>query len=237
MTWLDDRVSDWHHSYGNVSLTLPGYLGMSEALYQRFIHHDPTHVLGIDEVGFGAWAGPLVVGGVLSPLEWNHPEVKDSKQFSGKNKEQKRVRVLAKLQKEAPHAKYVLHRTSWEDVDRLGLGRALLAAFESIIRLVGMEETTLVVIDGDKHVPGIDHVALPKADTFVPQVSAASILAKVSRDTEMIELAKKYPQYRFQDNKGYPSQAHRIALRKYGVCPVHRKSYRPIQQLELRHTS
>jgi ribonuclease HII len=185
-------------------------------------------ILGIDEVGYGSWAGPLVVGACLAPVEWAHPALRDSKSVKT---ERGRANVLKQL-KEAPGARYFLHATSSTAVDSIGVLKARIASFVYLSkRLMNIEPDTLVIIDGDIRAPGIEHVLLPKADTIVPQVMAAAMVAKVARDTEMMLYARTYPQYGFERHKGYHSEEHVVALEKYGPCPIHRRSYRPIRDL------
>lgn len=222
MSWLDDRIDEWHKSPGR-SDSLHSFLGMSWELYRIFVESPPQFVLGIDETGWGPYAGPLVVGGVLAPIEWSHPALRDSKATSS---ERGRGEILKQLE-QVPGARYFLHRTEAPVIDTLTPARARLTAFEIMIRSVMSQapERTLIVVDGNVHVKGIEHAALPKADSFVPQVMAASLIAKVSRDTEMIELSKRYPEYNFADNKGYGTHEHEVAIKKHGLCPLHRRSY------------
>lgn len=223
MTWLLDRVGQWHDDKTKVNVPLSRYMGMSEELYARWATKQPKYVLGIDEVGLGALAGPLVVGGVVAPFDWTHRLLCDSKATDDENE---RAAILRELH-ESPGAVYFTHRTSQEEIDRGGIRRAHLASFRSVIDTVlAKYPDTLVVIDGILRVNGIDHVALPKADSFVPQVMAASLVAKVARDTEMIKFGKEYPGYDFAKNKGYGSKKHYEGLNKLGLCPLHRRSYK-----------
>jgi ribonuclease HII len=187
----------------------------------------PDQVLGIDEVGRGCYAGPLVVGAVLAPLRWTHPALRDSKDVKT---ERGRASVLQKLVA-APGARYYLHRTPNELVDSLGgIRAAVLEAFKAIVRALAHElPRTFVVIDGVDAVHGMDGIAIPRADGLVPHCMAAAMIAKVSRDTEMILAAKTYPQYGFERHKGYGTKLHEKTLKRYGPCPLHRRSVRPVQ--------
>jgi ribonuclease HII len=198
-------------------------------------------VLGIDEVGYGALAGPLVIGAVLAPADWEHASLRDSKAFSGSDgkAERARAKVLNELalsdNREDPSVLYFLHRTTWDSVDRLGVYAARLKAFGEVaseaLKLTPPGET-LVVIDGDTRStrdgrgPQVEHACIPKADALVPHVSAASIVAKVARDTEMRGFDRVYPEYNFGKHKGYGSPEHQEAIRAHGLCPIHRKSYK-----------
>lgn len=240
MKWFDDLVDKWHEGGGKKKpkaywdkraaeeMPLHEFLGMSWELYGRWIERPHQFVLGLDEVGYGALAGPLVIGATLAPRNWAHPLLKDSKKFSGDNgaAERKRAAALTAISSDVT-AKHFIHRTPHDEVDRLGVFGARMKAFYEVCRAVlMMVPDTLVVIDGSDRVDGIDHVCLPKADGFVPQVMAASIVAKVSRDTEMRLVDRQYPQYGFGQHKGYGSEEHRDAILKYGLCPIHRKSYK-----------
>lgn len=241
MNWLKARSDKWFQM--NVAFVEEGdekkyaeYLGMTMELYEHLRQHPPLYVLGVDEVGYGAYAGPLVVGACLSPIDWTHPDIRDSKQVTTVKARQ---RVVASLHS-SPGASYFIHRTPVEVVDGLGIFKARLAAFREIVKSTqNLLPDVLVVIDGDVRVKGIEHICLPSADSIVPQVMAASLVAKVYRDTEMILMAKQYPQYGFEKHKGYGGNSkhqHVIALNKYGPCPSHRRSFRPIRELHASST-
>jgi|HubBroStandDraft_1064217.scaffolds.fasta_scaffold294708_1 ribonuclease HII len=229
MTWIDDRINIWKAAPPD-GVSLPAYLGMTEELCASVITNPPKFILGIDEVGCGCWAGPLVVGAVLAPFAWSHPLLRDSKDT---RKESRRGKILEQLPTTG-EVRYFIRRTPPNEVDRRGIRRARGDAFTAICEsLAHLENDVLVVIDGDVPARGFEQALLPKADTFVPHVMAASIVAKVSRDTEMILLAKQYPEYGFEKHKGYggnEEHQHTIALKKYGPCPIHRRSFRPIQK-------
>lgn len=228
-TWLENRLAVWKED-----CELHTYLGMSEDLLKKHFANPPAWTLGIDEAGCGCWAGPLVVGAVVAPFDWTHPSLRDSKEVKT---EAGRARVLLKL-RESPGARYYIHRTPVEVVDKLGIRGARVAAYTEVCeRLHNAASPMMTVLDGDLGPKDFDIVLLTKADSFVPQVMAAAMIAKVARDTEMIELAKQYPQYGFERHKGYHSEEHVEALEKYGPCPLHRRSYRPIQKYSARSTS
>jgi ribonuclease HII len=229
MTWIDDRVDAWKKGdpVQARGKKLHVFLGMTEDLLAQVIAHPPKYTLGIDEVGCGCWAGPLVVGAVLAPFAWSHPLLRDSK--TTKN-ERNREEILLQLPQPG-EVRYFLRRTPASEVDRVGIRNARGDAFTSLCETIyAIEEDVLVVIDGDVPARGFSQALLPKADTFVPHVMAASIVAKVSRDTEMMLYAKQYPQYGFEKHKGYGTEEHTVALEKYGPCPLHRRSYRPIRK-------
>jgi ribonuclease HII len=175
-------------------------------------------MVGVDEVGRGAWAGPLLVCAVRlkAPIEG----LKDSKQLSYKKRVQ--LAVVIKNQADVGYG-----WISANEIDDIGLSAALklatTKALEDINYLVGEE----LIIDGNVNfVPDIQAKVLAKADNLIPAVSAASIVAKVTRDELMHDLAKKYPQYGFEKHVGYGTKTHRLAIKAYGLCPEHRCSYK-----------
>ena len=184
-------------------------------------------ILGIDEVGRGPWAGPLVVGAcVLGDAQIDG--LTDSKKLTAKKRE-----ALAPVIQEK--AAVGLGWISAEELDRIGLSKALCKACRDAVKQIKVPFHE-VIIDGTvnflRDTPLAGHVqVLKKADLLVPEVSAASIVAKVARDNYMYKLAEKYPEYGFEKHVGYGTAAHKAALEKYGPCPEHRKSFRPIAEL------
>ena len=184
-------------------------------------------ILGIDEVGRGPWAGPLVVGAcVLGDAKIDG--LTDSKKLTPKKRE-----ALAPIIREK--AAVGLGWVSAEELDRIGLSKALCKACRAAVKQIHTPFHE-IVIDGTvnflRDTPLSSHVqALKKADLLVPEVSAASIVAKVARDEYMYKLAEKYPGYGFEKHVGYGTAAHKAALEKLGPCPEHRKSFKPIAEL------
>lgn len=201
-------------------------------------------ILGIDEVGRGPLAGPLVVGAVILPEfeidssgelnagpEWIL-ELNDSKKLSAKKREK-----LAKIiQKEAPASG--LGWVSSVELDELGMSEALRLATRRAVKSIQRLHTEFsqIVIDGKVNFLSLTSLekyvtTAVKADALVKEVSAASIIAKVARDRYMCEVAKQYPEYGFEKHVGYGTALHREAVLKYGVTPEHRKSFEPIKSL------
>ncbi len=195
-------------------------------------HSTEEWIVGSDEAGFGTWAGPLTVAAVALPRTWHDPEVNDSKQL----KEAVRDRLFKRYTTEQPVC-FHLVMTSNEEIDRVGMGRAIhqahKAALETVIAKVA--GPCLKVVDGYKDgtkpigIPGL--IGLPKADTLIPSVSLASIIAKVSHDILMREYDKQYPGYGFAQHVGYGTAQHDLALKRLGACPIHRKSYGPVARV------
>lgn len=191
-------------------------------------------ILGIDEVGRGPWAGPLVVGAVvLGGAEIDG--LNDSKKLTKKRRE-----VLdAEIRKKA--AAWALGWVSAGELDEIGMSQALRLATRRAVEQVQSQcrKKSLafdeIIIDGTVNfltdtALGRYVTVMAKADGLVPSVSAASIIAKVSRDNYMREQDEAYPEYGFAGNAGYGVAKHRAAIEKLGVCPEHRLSFAPLQK-------
>jgi ribonuclease HII len=176
---------------------------------------------GVDEAGRGALAGPVVAAVVALPFG-NYP-FKDSKQLTSTARE-----VLAETVKHVALG-YGIGAASAQEIDRLNVLRAThLAAARALQALTCSVDglvTDYLYLKLNRPV-----IAVPKGDNRSFQVAAASILAKVTRDALMREYDDSYPQYRFAQNKGYGSATHLQALTKFGPCPLHRRSFRPVSQ-------
>ncbi len=171
---------------------------------------------GIDEAGRGPLAGPLVVAGVILKARING--LGDSKALT----EEKRERLYPRILERSRHHLVVIEAG---EIDERGLSRCMRRALEEIVARLGEPEVRFL-FDGNSSfgVPGI--ATLVKADGKVPEVGAASILAKVTRDRLMVEYAARWPEYGFEKNKGYGTAAHLEAIRLHGLCPIHRRSFR-----------
>jgi ribonuclease HII len=169
---------------------------------------------GIDEAGRGCLAGPLVVAGVI--LERRVYKLADSKSIS----EQKREELYEKIIK---NARYKICFTDNHTIDKYGLSMAIR---KSIIEIVDHLKPTRTIMDGNTtfSVKGIE--AVIKADLKIAEVKAASILAKVSRDRYMCEIASDYSNYQFEKHKGYGTKLHIQMIEKYGMSDLHRKSFK-----------
>jgi ribonuclease HII len=185
-------------------------------------------ILGIDEVGRGPWAGPLVVGAVVladEPIEG----LADSKKLTARKREVLSEKIISSA---------LATGLGWvysNELDTVGLAEALRLATRRAIENIHVPYHE-IVIDGTinllKDTPRGRYVTLlPKADALIPAVSAASIIAKVARDGYMKEQDALYPQYGFGSHVGYGTAAHRQAISEYGVTPLHRRSFAPIAKL------
>ncbi|MDD5052030.1 MAG: ribonuclease HII [Sulfuricurvum sp.] len=169
---------------------------------------------GIDEAGRGPLAGPLMIAGVI--LHKPIIGLNDSKKLSEKKRE-----TLFDLICE--HSTYHIARFSAEQIDELGISTCLATGLREIMAQLGEAE---YLYDGNSTFGVSGLSTLIKADATVPEVSAASILAKVTRDREMVKLSALYPEYGFEGHKGYGSAAHIDAIRKFGHCEIHRKTFK-----------
>jgi ribonuclease HII len=181
-------------------------------------------VAGVDEVGRGPLAGPVVTAAVI--LDPEHPidGLMDSKKLSEKRREE-----LAVLIKEYSLA-WSIGRAEVEEIDEINILQATMLAMQrAVAGLSPAPEHAL--IDGNR-CPQLacSSEAIIKGDGLVPAISAASIIAKVSRDNEMVELDALYPGYGLARHKGYPTKAHRDALIELGVTSIHRRSFGPVRR-------
>lgn len=190
-------------------------------------------ILGIDEVGRGPLAGPLVVGAVILP-EDEHPwfsALNDSKKLTARKREELSALIL----KESATG---LGWVPADELDKIGISRALKLATKKAVKTVQSlhKPFSQIIIDGKvnflSQTPLEKYVSTcVKADSKIREVSAASIIAKVARDHYMIELANTYPDYGFEKNVGYGTKAHVEAIYQYGLTPEHRKSFEPCKSL------
>ncbi|HED19341.1 MAG TPA: ribonuclease HII [Gammaproteobacteria bacterium] len=180
---------------------------------------------GVDEVGRGPLAGPVVAAAVILDPERPIEGLRDSKKLTERRRE-----VLAQQIRERALA-WSLGRAEVHEIDEINILQASLLAMQRAVAGLKLAPE-LVLVDGNR-CPQLDYPsqAVIKGDALVPAISAASIIAKVSRDHEMVELDSSYPGYGLAKHKGYPSKAHLEALQTLGVTPVHRRSYAPVRRL------
>lgn len=186
-------------------------------------------ILGIDEVGRGPWAGPLVVGAVVLPDNYTIEGLTDSKKLSAK----RRTELDAQIRTQA--LGWGLGWVYPAELDEIGLSAALRLATIRAVEAVRVPYHE-IIIDGTinfllETTKGKYVTTLPKADLLIPAVSAASIIAKVARDAYMEEQAVMYPEYGFESHVGYGTAKHQQALMSHGVTPIHRTSFAPIKKI------
>ena len=174
---------------------------------------------GIDEAGRGPIAGDLVMAGVI--LKKDIPLLNDSKKLTEKKREQLFDEIIN-------NSIYHIVKFSSKDIDNYGISKCLKDGLEEILKTI---KANRYIFDGNTTfgVKNLEH--LVKADSKIKEVSAASILAKVTHDRDILKEAKKYPKYYFEKHKGYGTKLHIEMIKKYGYCDIHRRSYK-IKALE-----
>ena len=191
----------------------------TENKYENEYWSQEKLVVGLDEAGRGPLAGPLVVAGVVFPEGYDSGDINDSKQLT----EKKREALYDIIIRDALF--YEIKIVEPEEIDRLNILEADRKAMTEIALKAPVDIVLTDAVDLyiDKKV-----ISLIKGDTLSCNIAAASILAKVTRDRIMYEYDRIYPEYGFARHKGYGTKAHLEALEKYGVTPIHRRSYRPV---------
>lgn len=182
-------------------------------------------VAGVDEAGCGCWAGPVYAAAVILPFDSRIGLVRDSKTLSLDQRES----VAARVREEA--AAWAVGTASAQEVDALNIRKAGALAMRRAIEGLAMPPQ-FVLVDAF-HVPGLPmpQKAVIRGDLRVKSIAAASVIAKVARDLEMVRLDAAHPGYGFADHKGYGTKAHQAALAKLGPSPIHRMSYAPLKRL------
>ncbi|MBW0178965.1 ribonuclease HII [Sediminibacterium sp.] len=184
---------------------------------------------GCDEVGRGCYAGPVFAAAVILPRDFQHPLLNDSKQVNAKQ------RQLLKGIIEQEAISWAVASVSNEEIDQINI---LKASYKAMHMAIDQLNSTpeLLLIDGNRFIPyqKIAHQCIVKGDGKYSSIAAASILAKTYRDEFMMRLHEQYPQYGWNNNKGYGTAEHRSAIETYGLCEHHRKSFNIMpQQLSL----
>ncbi len=199
----------------------PGMLDHERRLWES----GHSSVAGIDEVGRGPLAGPVVAAAVVFPPFCHIPPVDDSKKLTAERRSVLRDEIMT-----VPGVRWVVVEVSAQEIDQTNILLATHKAMREAVRRVGAVD--LALIDGlpvpDFPVPS---EAIVKGDTLSASIAAASILAKVHRDELMDAFARAYPEYGFDRHKGYGTSAHLAALRRHGPCPIHRRTFAPVATL------
>lgn len=189
-------------------------------VYERELYGQGVRAIaGIDEVGRGPLAGPVVAAAVILPEDFDLPGVNDSKKMSEKRREE----LFVKIKERA--VAWSIGMADCRTIDEINILQATKLAMAEAVGSLSVRPDHLL-IDAVK-LEGIDipQTSIIKGDEKSVSVAAASILAKVTRDHMMVEYAKEFPGYAFEKNKGYGTKAHYEGIEKQGICPIHRKTF------------
>jgi ribonuclease HII len=190
-------------------------------------HQDLWIEAGCDEAGRGCLAGAVFAAAVILPTDFFHPLLNDSKQLT----ENQRNVLRVEIEREA--VAWAVASLSPSEIDRLNILKSSIAAMHrALAKLTRTPE--FILIDGNRFTAyqNIPHLCVVKGDAKYASIAAASVLAKTYRDEAMEQLHLEYPDYHWADNKGYPTEAHRQAIRDFGITPYHRRSFRLLPEGE-----
>jgi len=193
-------------------------------LFSDLLNSKADLVAGVDEVGRGPLAGPVVAAAVILDPEKQIDGLCDSKKLSQKR------RLLISENIKLNSLAWAFGRAEVDEIDKINILQASLLAMKRAIE--GLKTKPEIVLVDGKYTPEINFKkkAIIKGDMLIPVISAASIIAKVERDNEMIELEKKYPGYGFSSHKGYPTRQHIESIEKLGITDVHRLTFSPVSK-------
>jgi ribonuclease HII len=190
----------------------------------RYTQEGYYRIAGVDEAGRGPLAGPVVAAAIILPPEGVGEPLFDSKKLSAK----KRERLYEVLCSKA--LAIGIGIVSSEEIDSLNILQATLKAMTQAVEHLSIPPD-LLLIDGPHGLPlSIPQKAIPKGDQLSNSIAAASIVAKVTRDRLMLQFHQKYPQYNFARHKGYGTLEHRRAIERFGICDIHRKTFRGVKE-------
>lgn len=184
-----------------------------------FLHNDLIEA-GIDEAGRGCYAGPVFAAAVILPKDFHHPLLNDSKQLNEKQRDLLRPII------EKESIAFSVAAIDNETIDQVNILQASFSAMHNAIDSLA-EEPGFLLIDGNRFRPykKIPHQCIIKGDGKYASIAAASILAKTHRDELMQKIHHEFPQYGWNNNKGYGTAAHRQAIEEHGLCRYHRRSF------------
>ena len=187
---------------------------------------NPVFIAGVDEAGRGPLVGSVFAAAVILPAQYDLAGLTDSKKLS----EKKRDALAVQIKQQA--LAWSVAAANPQEIAQLNILHATLLAMSRAIQGLAIAPHK-VQIDGNRVPPNLTMPAeaIVKGDSSIVAISAASVLAKTARDAEMYALAKRYPQYGFDQHKGYGTAAHLAALQKYGVLPEHRQDFAPVKAL------
>ena len=206
---------------------MPEAPGMDELLLIERALYDEGYLLitGIDEAGRGPLAGPVMAAACILPREFDLPGLDDSKKMS----EKKRVFLAAKIKEQA--LAFSLGSATSKEIDLINILKATKLAMKRAFDNLAIT-SDFVLIDGRDTIDiAVTQRAVIGGDGLSASIAAASILAKVARDELMYEMHEIYPEYSFDQHKGYGTRLHLETIRRFGPCPIHRQSFSPIKEI------
>ncbi|KEY91517.1 ribonuclease HII [Candidatus Photodesmus blepharus] len=194
------------------------------AIFPPFIYPEGYRfIAGVDEVGCGSLVGDVVAAAIVLDSNNSIEGLNDSKRLSNK----KRLMLFREIQRKS--LAWAIGRSSPREIDELNIFRATMIAMQRAVFALSVRPD-LVLIDGNKGPKlSMDSISVVKGDSKILEVSAASIVAKVTRDQDMQELDKLYPEFGFAKHKGYPTKAHLAVLKEKGVIDQYRKKFKPVR--------
>ncbi len=180
-------------------------------------------VAGTDEAGRGCLAGPVTAAAVILPFDFYNELLNDSKQLS----ERKRMLLMPLIKDQA--ISYGICHISHQEIDQINILNASILGMHRSLDAMNIDPE-MIIVDGNKFKPykELPHQCVVKGDGKYLSIAAASVLAKTARDHYMEELDAQYPMYNWRQNKGYPTKEHREAIKKYGLSPYHRTSFKQL---------
>ena len=187
-------------------------------------HQGFKNIAGIDEVGRGPLAGPVVAAAVIFPFQVNIPGLNDSKKLSTKKREE----LFPKIQEIS--VSYGVAVVGEKVIDKINILQAARLAMKQAVETLKITPG-LLLIDGNQKIDStLDQWAIVKGDSRSLSIAAASVLAKVTRDRIMDGYHKLYPQYEFNRHKGYGTRLHRNLIQEHGPCPIHRSTFKGVSE-------
>jgi ribonuclease HII len=206
------RSSPWH-------IDVNEFFGMNANFARRYLP-----IAGIDEAGRGALAGPVVAAAVILPEKFRHRKLNDSKQLLP----EKREEIYGELVANTGIA-WAVGIVDSVEIDTINILRATHKAMRAAIAALALEPQH-VLIDGLPVFPFHCRKRRSRGDCYSLSIAAASVIAKVTRDTIMRDFCARFPEYCFSQHKGYGTELHLIKLHEHGPCPIHRRSFEPVAQ-------
>lgn len=211
-------------------------IGSTFEIEKRLMLKGLGFVIGVDEAGRGPLAGPVVAGAIiLEEKDWNDEErklwdlIRDSKKLSEKRREEVFEFLIQNF-------RFGIGICNHETIDRVNVLEATFLAMKKAVgelknKIKSQSGKIIILVDGDKTIPNfsVEQKSIISGDKLVKSISAASIIAKVTRDRMMNEFDKKYPAYQFAKHKGYGTKIHIEALKQNGPCEIHRKTFAPVR--------